>query len=233
MLGGRMLKPKCWHCYAERKRFDLMLCDMCLDQLPWLTQSLCQLCGLPSCASVCTQCQQSPLSEKGLFAPLRYTDPIKSWLANFKYCEHLLLGDMLAKIFCFAWRHSSLLELPEAIIPIPLHTKKIKKRGFNQTVFMANIIAKHLPCRVLPSALMRSKHGPSQSSLTLLQRKKNVQGIFECVADQMPQRVAIFDDVMTTGYTIQAAKTCLQAAGVTDIQCWSIARCLDLVSIRQ
>jgi len=114
--------------------------------------------------------------------------------------------------------------MPECIIPVPLHPLRLKLRGYNPALEIARPIAARLGVPVNMQICRRTRHTQPQTSLTIKQRRKNVRKAF-CVTDNPGYRhVALIDDVITTGSTINELAKTLISAGVIKIDAWSCAR---------
>lgn len=112
--------------------------------------------------------------------------------------------------------------MPEILIPLPLHKWRLFFRGFNQAELLTKHLAKSLSIPVDYDALTRIKATKAQSNLGKLARKQNVKGAFEYQAKQPYRHVAIVDDVITTGATVNQVCELLTQAGVTHISVWCI-----------
>ena len=114
---------------------------------------------------------------------------------------------------------------PEVIIPVPLHTGRLRERGFNQALELARPVAARLRIPINIHACARTRGTAAQSDLPAAQRTKNVKGAFE-LREPLKEvhRVAIIDDVMTTGATVDELARVLIAAGVENVQVWVCAR---------
>jgi len=109
---------------------------------------------------------------------------------------------------------------------MPLHPSRLQERGFNQSLEIARIISKRLKIKVNSQAVSRIKQSPPQASLPLKERVKNMKGAFTCNEDFSELRIALLDDVMTTGASLNALAKAVKAKGATHVECWLIARTL-------
>ncbi|MEE8058380.1 MAG: phosphoribosyltransferase family protein [Pseudomonadales bacterium] len=204
----------------------LDLCRPCSDELPLLSHC-CQRCALPltdGSQNNCGQCLQSPPPFQHTKATWHYSPPIAQLISSFKYNHRYSYGHTLAKIMGFklasAYTHNN---LPDVIIATPLHWYRQLRRGFNQSEQLTQSLAKHLNIPPL-RAVKRCKSTPPQQSLNARQRKQNLQGAFTVCADVTGKRLALVDDVMTTGATASEISRCLLKAGAAEIHIWCLAR---------
>ncbi len=116
--------------------------------------------------------------------------------------------------------------MPDYVIPMPLHPAKLRERGFNQSQLLAAKTARELGIELLPHACRRVRNTPPQSALPWKERKKNVRDAFCCDTDLTGRRVALVDDVLTTGASLNALADAVRKRGATEISAWVVARTL-------
>jgi ComF family protein len=120
--------------------------------------------------------------------------------------------------------------LPRVLVPVPLHAARLQERGFNQATALARYAGRMLEIPVMGAAVRRVRDTPSQTSLGVEQRHRNVSGAFAVLANASARRmvelqhVAVVDDVMTTGSTLAELRMVLLAAGVRRVDTWAVAR---------
>jgi len=199
------------------------LCVDCLAELPRLT-SACPRCALPLETAengLCGECLSSPPPFDATFASFRYADPIDQLVTGLKYRGHLPAARLLAGLLAerVAERRVDLL------IPIPLHPSRLQQRGFNQAAELCRVLAKRDGLAWSTSKLVRTHAGPSQRESNRRERVRNVRHAFEWAGDRpCPARVALVDDVLTTGATARAAAATLKQAGAEWVEVWAVAR---------
>jgi ComF family protein len=116
-------------------------------------------------------------------------------------------------------------DLPGAIVPVPLHPSRLRKRGYNQALELAKPLAKRLGIPVSREVLHRTRATHAQTELTAIQRRRNVRGAFAVNIDgNAPEHVAVLDDVFTTGATLAECACVLKRAGVQRVDVWALAR---------
>ncbi len=203
----------------------LSLCDGCLADLPY-QNDCCRRCAAPlPVAGVCGQCLRHPPAFETVVSLFDYLSPVDSLILGLKFHGKLaaarLLGDLLAERLKRTVAH-----LPECIIPVPLHPARLRGRGYNQALELARPLARVLRLPLDVGSCRRLVATAEQSTLDARKRRRNVQGVFSVAADFGARHVAIVDDVMTTGHTVEALSCALLAHGVTRVDVWVCARAI-------
>jgi ComF family protein len=197
-------------------------CDACDSGLPYFSKQHCPVCALPSPGgAVCGQClRKQPLFDRtvGVYA---YAFPVDSLIQSLKFNEQLQLAASLADKL--AQRIDT---LPDCIIAMPLHPARLRERGFNQSLELARRVARRLDVPLLPHACRRVRNTPRQSSLKWKERGKNVRKAFVCTQDMSGKHVAMVDDVMTSGASLNELALALRRAGANEVSAWIVARTL-------
>lgn len=155
-------------------------------------------------------------------AAFTYAYPISQVLQQYKYNQQLFLAETFAELMLNKL-HANNIDL---IIPMPLHPNRLEERGFNQSLEIARVIGKRLNIAVNSQAVSRIKLSPPQASLPLKARVKNMKGAFNCNQDLSGMRIALIDDVMTTGASLNALAKAVKTKGAAHVECWLIARTL-------
>jgi ComF family protein len=170
---------------------------------------------------MCGRCLQHPPHFKRTVAAYAYAFPLNKLVLALKYGNKLhlanSLGDRLAQ--CVVVR-------PDCLVAMPLHPARLRERGFNQSLQLARRIGRQLDLPVLSLACQRVRNTPSQSSLPWKERGKNMRKAFNCSADVAGKHVAVVDDVMTTGATLNELSLALLNAGASEVSAWVVARTL-------
>lgn len=160
-------------------------------------------------------------------SPYLYQFPIDQLISRMKFQDQPQLSKVLANLMNRGISQTAM--LPEALIPIPMHHKNQRDRGYNQAIYLAKHLGKRYKIPVVNNALIKTKQTDSQKFLSAEQRKRNLSGVFRVnprMAKQLSklQHVAIVDDVITTGATIEEASHCLKSFNIEIIDIWAIAR---------
>jgi len=207
-----------------------ILCPDCLESLPYNHNMACQLCGLPLAdlaQPVCGNCQKSSPSWDFVVSAFSYSHPVDKLIQSMKFREKLDIAYLLGTLMHSVIKNHYLLQqrpLPELIIPVPLHNTRLRERGFNQALELARPLSQHFAIPIDTRICQRIVPTVSQSSLSGEERATNLKNVFS-IKQQLPVRhVAIIDDVMTTGHTIDEVTRVLRSSGVTEIDVWLCAR---------
>ena len=196
-----------------------LLCPACIGELPALPES-CPQCALPSpAAAVCGSCiNRSPHFDATL-ALWRYEFPCDGLVQALKYRAQFALAGFFARSLA-----SRPLPEVDVVLPMPLHAKRLAERGFNQALEIARGLARYRGTPIEPRGVLRVKNTPPQTELPYEDRAKNVRGAFLCELDLSGASVAVLDDVMTTGATLNELARVLKRAGARRVENFVIAR---------
>ncbi|MCX4026381.1 ComF family protein [Endozoicomonas sp. SM1973] len=113
---------------------------------------------------------------------------------------------------------------PELIIPTPLHRKRELQRGFNQALLIARQLSKQLKIPLQPRLIRRYKKTSAQTGLSAKERQVNIRNAFQIISQSLPNHLALVDDVVTTGTTVNEISRLLKEAGVQKVDIWCIAK---------
>ena len=209
-----------------------LLCSGCEIDLP-TNRSFCLICAIPfpitqthEKSLVCGSCQKNPPVYTTSLIPHLYASPIKQLISQLKFHGNLTYVPLLAQSFINNVKHRES-NLPDCIIPVPLHKQRLHERGFNQALELARIIAVNFNIPLDYTLCQRDKSTPYQSGLSAKQRKQNLKNAFNIVKSHSYKHVVIFDDVVTTGTTVNELARQLKQSGVEIIEVWAIARTVD------
>lgn len=225
IIQNKLLPPRCILC--ENPGFDSK--DLCLPCYHDLRRNVhcCYRCAepfeiAPSTPQLCGRCISNAPAFEETHAPFLFTDRMRHLITELKfghrYRNARLLGQLLAEEL------GQNVEHPQCIIPMPLHRLRYCERGFNQSLEIARHVSRMLDVPVVLNACERKRNNPHQAGLSARQRRKNIVGAFQASSALSYQHVAILDDVMTTGSTVNALATTLKKAGVERIDVWVCAR---------
>jgi ComF family protein len=204
-------------------------CVLCGGDGQWLDEPWgLDLCS--HCEHACVRWQEEPLPFDSTFCLFRYRHPVDQLITRLKFHGELACARVLGTLLARAWRAGDR-ELPECLVPLPLHRQRQRERGFCQTTCIARHLARRLRdaqdrrLGVRTDLLQRVRATRAQSGLSAGERAANLRGAFAVgEVAQWPRHVALLDDVLTTGNTAMAAAAALQDAGVAHVAIWCCAR---------
>ncbi len=149
-------------------------------------------------------------------------------IQRYKYGRTLSLSHTFGQLMGEKIRTTNNHDPIDLIIPMPMHPTRLKERGFNQALEIAKPLDNHLnsTSKLDYKCVIRQTLTPPQASLPLRDRVKNIKGAFKINKNLTGKRIAIVDDVMTTGASLNELAKTLKQAGATHVECWVIARTL-------
>ena len=205
------------------------LCSACEAELPWLGGH-CAICALPlpGTGLTCGACLKRPPAFTRVEVPWRYDFPVDSLITRFKHQAQWPLGRLLGGLLSHHLQHAFAegLPRPDCLLPVPLGRRRLRSRGFNQSEMLARWLGTDLQLPVHSDWLLRPREGAHQQELDAAARKRNLRQAFALSARAAVKglHLALVDDVLTTGATLQAACLALQAAGVQKVAVVAVAR---------
>lgn len=218
--------PTCAGCGATGS----LICVNCVNKFVWIKEPVCAVCGQPVLTlGTCVSCTKVPPAIDQIRAPILYTEGVTRIIHNLKYYDQFALAKPLARLMSAAVPQFNLPLQSNLIVPIPLHKKREKERGYNQAGLLAKELGKLLKLPISQSALQRIRPTSSQAKLTHEERIKNVIDAFEADREAVGKKhILLIDDVCTTGATLFAAAAQLKAAGARSVNGLCVARALKL-----
>ncbi len=221
-----LLAPAC--CYWCRSRCPgRAACVACCNALPW-SERACRACALPIESaretSVCGACLRDAPPQDRTWAAFRYAAPIAGAIVDLKFHGRLAPAHVVASLMSerLARRAEP---LPDLLVPVPLSPSRLRRRGYNQALELGRGIARRLSLSLAPHAARRIRTTREQSRLDAADRRRNVREAFAVDAAAVRgRRVALLDDVITTGATMAELARAVRAAGAERIEAWAAAR---------
>lgn len=218
---------KCIICKASTNR-HLDLCAGCQRGLPY-TKNPCWQCGLEMAISndICTACLATPPPYSHCFSLLRYEPPVDILISRFKTGHKLAVGRVLSILLARAYQRHHIVA-PQCWIPVPLHRRTLRSRGFNQALEIAQVLTEFTRIPTQGKVARRVINTQAQKQLDAAARRSNIENAFELnpdlKMDLSGQNVAIVDDVVTTAATVSELTHTLLARGASDVQVVCLAR---------
>lgn len=200
-----------------------LVCAACRPELPRSPVPACPVCAAPvaTAGHACGACLKQPPAYDRAIAALSYSFPADGLIQALKYRSQLPLSRLFADLLCEA---VSAAPRPDVLIALPLHPERARERGFNQATEIAKQVARTLDIPLDTGSLARTRNTASQAALPWEKRHKNVKGAFACADGVAGKHVALLDDVMTSGATLNEAAQTLKLAGAAEVSLWVVAR---------
>ena len=214
-----LFPPECAVCSREGS----FLCDGCEPRLPRLSPPYCRMCAEPDAAPVCPWCRADAPAYERIRAPYRYTGPVRDMVHDLKYANIRSLAPTLGGLLVDYL--GSLRFEADRVAPVPLHPKRERSRGYNQSQLLAREVSRRVGIPMADDRLLRSMDTPPQVAMSgREERRQNIEGAFECTGDAAGVRVLLIDDVVTTGSTMSACASALKDAGAKSVYGLALAR---------
>lgn len=220
-IGQSLITQPCVLC-GTRVR-GALICPDCAGDLPVLPAERCPQCALPSPGNLlCGACLKKPPRFDHGEAVYRYGFPLDALIQHCKYGGAQELSDLFAKALAERLQDQP---RPDLIVPMPLHPARLRERGFNQAHEIARRLGQYLdlPCQPV---CQRVRDTPPQAGLDLKARHRNLRGAFLCSGNLAGKRIALLDDVMTSGSSLNELASAARHAGAVEISAWVVARTL-------
>ncbi len=223
-LVHRLFPVTCYLCLDPGQRPALDLCAACEADFP-RNAPACLTCAAPMCGTdaICRRCRRRGRAFDVAWAPYRYEFPLPELIQRMKFGGALpvtrILGSLLGRRLAERGRPGV-----DAIVPVPLHVARERKRGYNQAREIAVFAGREIGLPVLDRLAWRIRETAEQTALPGGARRRNLRGAFAVEAGDVPARVAIVDDVLTTGATAESLALALRRAGCRRIEAWAVAR---------
>jgi len=209
-------------CFICRGAASGVICESCDADMPRLTQAVCPRCALDSpVGALCGRCLAEPPHYDATVAALAYRFPADTLVHALKFRSQLalapLLGDLVLKCIPAG-------ERVDCVFPVPLSRARLRERGYNQAAEIARHVAAQRGVRLEFTAITRERNTQAQADLPWPDRARNVRGAFRCERSLDGAAIAVVDDVMTTGATLDELAATLKRAGAARVVNWVVAR---------
>ena len=209
-----------------RAQSGLDICLPCAGDLP-VNDAACPRCALPLHAApagvICGRCQDRLPKFDASLVPYLYAYPLDHLIQRLKFGNHVPCGRVCGTLLARALLARNV-RLPEVIVPVPLGTRRYRRRGYNQAHEIARAISRIVGVPVRSDLLKRVRETNEQVGLKQKERRRNVRGAFAVTREIAGKRIAIVDDVVTTGSTVNEIARVLRHAGAEHIEVWAVAR---------
>ena len=202
------------------------ICDSCRQSLSRILPPICPRCGKPqSDGMLCPACDDENPGIDGIRSPFVFDSVIRQAIHELKYRNLRALAIPMAGLL-----HDYILENPvpgEVLVPVPLHRKRLRERGYNQSGLLAKQLGKLTGSPVIDDCLIRQHHTPPQARTTNIdERRQNVVNAFSCSSEKLQgKKVILIDDVTTSGTTLNACAETLKKSGIASV--WGLVMAIE------
>ncbi len=205
---------------AGCRRAGGILCETCIPGLAKLTPPYCRICASPHGQSPCRWCEEKAPAVDRVRAPFLMEGAVQQAIFSLKYRGIRAAAPALAQLLAvYLDSHTT---PGEVIVPVPLHRRRLRARGYNQSELLARELSKLTDLPWAKGMLVRVKDAPPQvEAATRAQRRTNVEGSYEVTGDVAGRRALLIDDVVTTGATMASCAAALKGAGAASV--WGLA----------
>ncbi|MCL1056538.1 ComF family protein [Shewanella gelidimarina] len=222
---GAILPNRCLMCHQQITSTQSGICRVCLNACLYQTP-VCLGCGreMQLQVSYCGECQRH--NRLKVVAPCGYHDGLGHWVGQIKYQAQFAVIEVMVDALIRRLHHLielGFVQMPQVIIAVPLHSKRLRQRGFNQAWLVAQSLSQKLELPLLDDVLIRQTNTAPQAGLSGKMRRQNLLDAFTLVADINWQRIAIVDDVVTTGTTVSEIARLFNKQYI-ETQVWCLAR---------
>jgi competence protein ComFC len=201
------------------------LCPECLGKLPRLLPPLCPKCGRPQASGiVCPICRQRQTEIDGIRSPFRFDEVIRKAIHQLKYRNLKAISPCLAELLAEYLRSNPL--RGEALVCVPLHPRRLRERGYNQSSLLAKELGRRIDLPVIEACLIRVKQAqPQVRAVDVEERRRNVADAFVCRDEKVSgKQIILIDDVCTSGATLESCATALKNKGAASVWGLTLAR---------
>jgi competence protein ComFC len=206
-------------------RLGAFICRECLKKLPRLLPPLCPHCGKPQASGIiCPDCRRRQTEIDGISSPFRFDEVIRKAIYELKYRNLKAISSCLAELLADHIRSNQL--DGEALAYVPLHPRRLRERGYNQSRLLARELSKRIDLPVVEDSLIRVKQAqPQVRARDVQERRRNVVDAFVCRDEKVSGRqLILIDDVCTSGATLESCAVALKSKGVASVWGLTLAR---------
>ncbi|HBI48123.1 MAG TPA: amidophosphoribosyltransferase [Smithella sp.] len=234
-LNQVIFPPRCLGCAEILHPFTgKIFCSVCNDKIKFINGSICSICGTtfsdsPAENHLCGECLEKRPYFSYARAVFSYETIILHAIHQFKYGNNISVGALLASFMAdFSFPDIDFTDY-SLIMPVPLHIKRLRERGFNQSLILTRTLGKKQQIPVNYSLLRRHKFTETQTGMHKAERKQNIKRAFEVSSKEKiaGKNIILVDDVYTTGATVNECAKTLIKAGAQKVTVLTLARVLQ------
>ena len=201
-----------------------LICPACRRRLPELKSPICPRCGTPQPGGIlCPACVSHQHKIDGIRSPFRFEAVIRQAIHQLKYKNLRSIAEPLARLLS---DYLTAYPVPgEVLVPVPLHRKRLRERGYNQSELLSKELGKLVKLSVMADCIIRQRHTPPQiRAASASERRSNVADAFTCRNNLRNKKIILIDDVATSGATLDACAAALKDVGASSVWGLTLAR---------
>ena len=200
-----------------------IICEPCASGLKHLSPPYCRICAAPGVDGVCRWCLEQRPGFESLRSPYRFEGPVREAIHALKYQGLRVASEALGELMAQHLKRNSI--RADALVPVPLHRRRLRSRGYNQSALLARHIGRSVDLPVRGDMLVRVRNvRPQVETQTREERRSNVTRSFACKVDVSGLTILLIDDVATTGSTLSECASVLTEAGACRVYALTLAR---------
>ena len=205
------------------------ICYSCWKKVEYIEPNWCEICGIPHTENLCDTCATKPPRYDKLRTIAAYKSTLQNAIHLFKFEKRMSLRKPLSQLIVDNIPNDLNIADYDYVLPVPIHKKRLRERGFNQSMLLLQGIAKVKGINILSNIIVRSKNTSPQSSLDREARQTNIIGAFDLKNKDTirSKKILVFDDVYTTGATIREVVNVLWDADPIEIDVLTLARTIN------
>lgn len=228
-LAELLFPARCLGCGAQLgSSRPPLLCQKCRTGVSIISRPFCSCCGTPGAAHRCRNCQQHPFAFDQARSLFVYQEPVRSLIHQLKF-DGKLAGLSTFAALAKEADAAALFHEPDLILPVPLHIRRLRWRGFNQSLLLAKACFPAWKKKIQPDLLQRHRATVPQTQLDGAKRRSNLAGAFSLREPQAVRgrRVLLVDDVFTTGSTLHECAKTLRESGAMQVETFAAAQAIN------
>ncbi|MHC1728611.1 MAG: double zinc ribbon domain-containing protein [Syntrophobacteraceae bacterium] len=223
----------CAGCGKIENHSEKSWCPDCLNQIAWIASPICPQCGRPypdapgSSDHLCGECLQEAFRFDTARSAVFHSGIVRDRVHQFKFGARMEWVPPLVELLEMTYSRSTM-PVPDLVVPVPLHSKRLKERGFNQSGLLGKELSRKLGLAVSFDTLRRKKWTDPQTRMNRQERLNNVKGVFELSKDAAVRgrRILLLDDVFTTGSTLSECARTLKKKGASEVHALTVTRAM-------
>ncbi|MDO4476193.1 MAG: ComF family protein, partial [Lachnospiraceae bacterium] len=224
--------PLCSRLLKEEEKTD-HVCRACAEHLPWIRGPVCLQCGKPvkdERVELCPGCEKRVHLYRSGASAFAYEGELRDAMVRFKFHNKRENACFFARAMAREGKRQLQLWKPAVILPVPMHRRKRRRRGYDQAVLLAKALSREIGIPVRTDLLARTRLTRAQKRLGLEERRQNLRGAFVVRKTPVPEPVLLVDDIYTSGTTVDCVCETLREKGVEEI--YVLTACITVGRIR-